>query len=188
MGKSWVVRFSGRSRPVRRGGRTLPFRKGYFWVSVGRAKILLDFSPRLGMCVRWVGRNWWGDWPPLGVGTHYERPSMKKKTGKVPEGQGKHLAPVESETFKDLMPLVEHCCCRAYDDGDPREPGWITVKTAGSAWIVQVKDPDSCMFFSAVGATLDKALETAALLLACEEAPWEPDTWLAASKAKKSKK
>ncbi len=113
---------------------------------------------------------------------------MKKKTGKVSAGDGKYLAPVETELLKDLMPLVEHCCCRAYDDGDPREPGWLTVKTQGSAWCVQVKDPDSCMSFTAVGSTLDKALETAALLLGCDEAPWEPDTWLAQGAARKRKK
>ena len=113
---------------------------------------------------------------------------MKKKAAKTAEGQGKYLAPVETEFLKELMSLIEHCCCRAYDDGDPREPGWVTIKTSGAAWVVQVKDPDSAMSFSAVGATVDKALETAALLLGCDEAPWEPDQWLAANAARKKKK
>jgi hypothetical protein len=110
-----------------------------------------------------------------------------KKRSAVVTG-GKHLAAVESEVFRDLMPLVEHCSHREYDDGSAREVGWITIKTTGAAWVVQVKDPDSASSFSAVGDTLDKALQTAALLLSCDEAPWEPDTWLAQARAKKLKK
>lgn len=113
---------------------------------------------------------------------------MKKKTSKAAENEGLHLAPLETEFFRDLMSLVEHCATRKYEDGDPRETGWITVKTQGAAWCVQVKDPDSAMSFTAVGSTLDKALETAALLLACDEAPWEPDTWLAQKKRPRGKK
>lgn len=188
MGKTWVVWWSGRTAPIRRGGRLLPGGKGAFWVRKGNLKILLDFLPHRGIALRWLGHGWTGDFPPLNVGRHFERPTMKKKTGKVSEGDGKHLAPVETELFKDLLPLVEHCCCRRYDDGDPREPGWLTIKTQGAAWCVQVKDPDSCMSFTAVGKTLDNALETAALLLGCDEAPWEPDSWLSSSAARKKKK
>lgn len=113
---------------------------------------------------------------------------MKKKVSKAAMGDAKHLAPVETALFKDMMSLIEHCCVRKYDDGDAREPGWITIKTQGAAWVVQIKDPDACCSFSAVGETLDKALETAALMLSCEEAPWEPDSWLTAAAAKKRKK
>lgn len=92
---------------------------------------------------------------------------------------------IETEKFKDLMPLVEHCAIRQYEDGTPRETGWITIKTAGAAWVCQVKEPDGGCSFSAVGETIDKAIETAALLLACEEAPWEPDQWLMRNGKKK---
>ena len=113
---------------------------------------------------------------------------MKKKSAKGGSLDARHLAPVETNLFRDLLPLVEHCCVRKYDDGDPREPGWITMKTQGAAWVVQVKDPDAACSFSAVGETLDKALETAALLLSCDEAPWEPDAFLAAAAARRKKK
>jgi len=112
---------------------------------------------------------------------------MKKRQAGGAGGAQKHLAPVETNYFNALVPLVEHCCVRQYDDGDAREPGWFTVKTQGAAWIVQVKDPDGCCSFSAVGETLDKALETAALLLSCDEAPWEPDSFLASAKARRKK-
>jgi len=94
---------------------------------------------------------------------------------------------METVTFGQLVPLVEHMAVTKYEDGDSREPGWITIKTHGKGWIVQVKDPDSGMSFQALGNTLDGALETANLLLGCDEAPWEPDAWLKKRKPGKGK-
>jgi hypothetical protein len=99
-----------------------------------------------------------------------------------------HLAAVETVLFSQHLALVEHCALRQYDDGSPREPGWITVKTTGAAWVVQVKDPDSRKSFTAVADTLDKALDTASLLLACDDAPWEHDAWLEKAYVEKSRK
>jgi len=112
---------------------------------------------------------------------------MKKKMSKSAEGV-KHLAAMETNLFAALMPLTEHMALRQYDDGEAREPGWITLKTQGAAWCVQVKDPDAAVSFTAVADTLDKALETAALLLGCDDAPWEMDRFLAQQKAGKGKK
>jgi len=41
-----------------------------------------------------------------------------------------------------------------------------------------VKDPDTEMSFRLVDASLDKVLENATLLLACDEAPWSNDPYL----------
>jgi hypothetical protein len=178
MPKWAVISWCGRVVPIRRGGKVLPLARCQFLLLHPRAKFVLDWLPRKGLHVS-------ARLPLSAVGldrsqatAEWDVPSMKKKAGKTAEGEGSHLAPVETEYMKDLLPLVEHCCCRKYDDGDPREPGWITIRTVGSAWQVQVKDPDSGMSFAAVGATIDKALETAALLLGCDEAPWEHDQWL----------
>jgi len=100
----------------------------------------------------------------------------------------KHLAAIETDLLREQLALVEHCSCLQYEDGEPRQPGWFTVRTIGSAWQCVVKDPDSAMSFTTVGKTLDEALGSAALFLACEEAPWEPDTWLASARAKQKKK
>lgn len=110
---------------------------------------------------------------------------MKKKLGKLESKETKHLAALESDIFRGLLPLIEHCAVRLYEDGDPREPGYFTVRTTGAAWSIQVKDPDACVSFVAVAETLDKALETAALLLSCEDAPWEHDRYLADAKKKR---
>lgn len=187
MSKTWCVRLwrwgLHSARPCRwlpRGGGTFEVRWGLLWFT-------LQWRTGKGICV--VRRT---QMSALKVGvalaeTHWVYPNMKKRQSAVSTAGVKHLAPLESGVFSQLMPLIEHCAVRQYDDGDPREPGWFTVKTQGAAWIVQVKDPDACVSFSAVGETLDKALETACLLLSCDEAPWEPDGFLSAAKARKKK-
>jgi len=114
-----------------------------------------------------------------------ERPLVKKKAAAAgaPDG-AKHLASVESEMFKDHMPLVEQMAMVRYDDGDLRQPGWVMLKTLGAAWIVAIKDPDSGNSFQFVAETLDKAIDGATLLLACDDAPWQPDAYLKAGKRK----
>lgn len=112
---------------------------------------------------------------------------MKKKNAASSGGSDKHLADMQTNLFRGHMSIMEHMAYRQYDDGDPREPGYITIRTNGSAWCVQVKDPDSGNSFQVVAATIDQALDTAALHLACEEAPWEPDRWLLDAAKKKKK-
>lgn len=135
-------------------------------------------------------REWWqhGAPPKLLKRREWKRPIMKKRQAAKAATDATHLAALESSLFSDLLPLVEHCAVTKYDDGDARKPGWITLKTQGAAWIVQVKDPDTCCSFQAVGDSLDKALSTAALLLSCDEAPWEPDTFLAQQAARSKRK
>lgn len=113
---------------------------------------------------------------------------MKKKKSAATVSDARHLAAVESVMFSGHQSLVSHCCVTKYDDGDVRQPGWWTVKTMGSAWVVEVKDPDTAARLVVVQQTLDEALTLAALLLESEEAPWEPDQWLAQQKARTAKK
>jgi len=106
--------------------------------------------------------------------------SMKRiKPGEqAPQGSATHLAAVESNVFGKLGSLVAHVAVTRYDDGEPRRPGWFTIKTMGSAWVVQVKDPDSACSLSATAQSLDDALALADLLLSTDQAPWEPDAFL----------
>lgn len=115
---------------------------------------------------------------------------MKKKTAAAfPEDETRpcHVAAVESRVFHGLHNLVAHCAVNRYDDKDPREPGYFTVKTKGPAWIVSVKDPDSSMSFETSGQTLDDALALADLLLGSDNAPFAHDAFLADRKPKKKK-
>lgn len=113
---------------------------------------------------------------------------MKKKNAPTNVSGQKHLASVESNILGQCHALVKHCAVTAYDDGDPRKPGWITIKTFGAAWQVEAKDPDSCLSIRVVENSLDEALMLLNLLLESDEAPWEPDQWLQQQAAKARKK
>jgi len=167
------------------------------WLPKGKHEFILLTGTAMFRCQVWGGRfvflsHWGSSNAPVLLSSIdkpvQRKPNMKKRQAKAVMGDANHLAPMESDRFSELMSLIEHCAVRKYDDGDPREVGWFTIKTQGAAWVVQVKDPDACCSFSAVGETLDRALETAALMLSCDEAPWEPDSFLAASAARKKKK
>lgn len=125
----------------------------------------------------WPGLTWYG-----------ELLHVKKRQPKPAAEQPAHLAPMESDVLTRCMALVSHCASTKYDDGDARKPGWFTVRTRGSAWEVEVKDPDTASRLVVIQTTLDDALAMASMLLDAEEAPWEPDPWLAKSAAAARKK
>jgi hypothetical protein len=95
---------------------------------------------------------------------------------------------MESNLLAAHMGIVGHCAVTRYDDGDPRKVGWIVIKTLGSAWQIEAKDPDTCCTLRVVQANLDDALGLINLMLESDEAPWEPDTWLQQAAAKGKKK
>lgn len=134
------------------------------------ANLLTGGSISHGPCIRW------------------SYPSMKKKSSTGSSGDQSHLAALESEYLHEHLPVLEHCARTKYDDGDPRLTGWITIKTIGAAWVIQVKDPDSGLSFTVTDASFDKALDTVTLLLSAEEAPWAPDPFLKSQQASKKKK
>lgn len=176
-----------RSRP-RRPGRWLPRRVAYYWVELRNSRwLLLQWQPFIGirpLALR-VG-------PLLTLRPIVEfvwRKSDVKKKAQVtaPKDGPEHLAAVETNVWSAFAPLVAHCAVTRYDDGDPRKPGWLTIKTQGSSWIVQVKDPDSASSFQAVAVSLDDALSLASVLLEADSTPWEHDPWLAAAARGKKK-
>lgn len=147
-----------------------------------------------------VAKRWWGVsiylavrddrivWSYVREGAFHGAFQMKRRDRASATSDAQHLAAAESALFSKLHPLVSHCCCTKYDDQTPRKPGWWTVKTMGSAWVVEVKDPDTCSRLVVVQQTLDDALALASVLLESDEAPWEPDPWLKANEAKQNKK
>lgn len=171
----------------RRPHQWLPKRTKHFLVAKNLGRILLTAIPFKGIAATagYVVVPGCDTLPPATWCMEFPSMAIKKRESRAKDI--KHLAPVESNIFSGLLSLVEHMCLMQYEDGSPRVPGWLTVKSQGAAWAVQVKDPDSCSSFTAVGATLDNAIETAALLLSCDDAPWEADKWLAdaAMRAKK---
>lgn len=178
-----VQRWGRRSRPRKWTGRS-SFRLYLFRLD---NTCVIDYRPRIGyQATAWFrGRVFSGE--PLHKWPLVEQIVKKKNAAGSASGETpRHLAAMETAVFSRLMALVEHCGITRYDDGDSRRPGWFTVKTLGAAWVIQVKDPDSCSQLQATAGTLDDALALAQLLLEAEEAPWEPDQWLQNQK-KKSK-
>lgn len=99
-----------------------------------------------------------------------------------------HLAPIDSKVLSAFHNVIAHCCVVRYDDGTPRQAGWLTLKTQGQSWVVQVKDPDGACSLTAIASTLDDALAMADLLLGSDDTPWEPDRFLRAQQSEKKKK
>lgn len=148
----------------------------------------MAFAPFQGICRVSVWTYHFGQvGPSPALLERREVPSMKK-VRREDRASVKHLAAMETELFKEHMPLVEHCGMLQYEDGESRMPGWITLRTNGAAWQCSVKDPDSGCSFTTTGKTLDEVIGVASLLLGCDEAPWEPDAWLTAAKARAKKK
>lgn len=112
---------------------------------------------------------------------------MKKKDMPKAAIEGRHLAAMETDLFRDMLPLVEHLAVVKYEDGDPRETGIIILRTNGAVFQAIVKDTDSGLCFTASGKTLDEAIETAALYLGTDSAPWEVDRYAKRQGAKKKK-
>jgi len=121
--------------------------------------------------------------------TNYEPPELrtvkKKSLESAPEGQFQHLAPMETKVLTGFEQVIAHCAVVRYDDGDARKPGWIVLKTLGSAWMLEAKDPDTCARLTASAGTFDDALTLMDLLLGSEQAPWEPDQWLRQAQGKR---
>jgi hypothetical protein len=99
----------------------------------------------------------------------------------------RHLAALESEVFRDHMAIIEHLAMLMYEDGTPRQGGYLSVWVEGSQWRVQIKDRDAAAKLSVVGRTLDEALTLLHMLLGCEDAPWEPDAQQGRSGGRKGK-
>jgi len=188
MGKTWIVYVERLRLHSKRVCRFLPKGTSQFYLNTFKNTLLLTARYKRGICVVAAWRR--GNSYLHRDGRVYEAefPSMAIRKREVSKSDVVHLASMDTNLLHAHMPLVEHLALRKYEDGTDREPGWITLKVTGAAWVVQVKDPDSATSFSAVADTIDKALDTAALLLACDEAPWEPDQWLARAKAEKKKK
>lgn len=183
-GKGWIwKRWFGR----RRGSLSKEWTRRHVWI--GAIRITLDTRTKDGyvpVAVRGrdgKDREVWS----VAAFKAARRARMKKKQAALSVVGVRHLAPMESELFQELMPLVEHMAVCQYDDGDARKVGRITLSTHGSIWQADVKDPDTLQQMRLSSPTLDELLVLLARLLSSEEAPWEPDTW-AQQQQKKSKK
>lgn len=180
----WRPRGAGRKRPC----RWLPRRGEAFAVQAVDFIVGVWYQPFRGIYPVAFSRGVGGLREPLVKWSQPEWNLKRRSPNPTVSKDGPvHLAPVESVVFGKLMNLVAHCAETRYDDGEPRKPGWFTIKTMGAAWVVQVKDPDSCCQMMTTAATLDDALALADVLLGSDEAPWEPDPFLKRAEGQKKK-
>lgn len=147
----------------------------------------LTTVPFVGICLTALWRAAGGSDVGREPDLQWRIPDVKKKTLLSGSSAERHLAALESALFAQHLALLEHCAVTRYDDGDPREPGFLRFGTLGAAWTLDVKDPDTEMSFRLVDASVDKLWDAAALLLACDEAPFAPDPYLKGRKATKKK-
>lgn len=178
-GRDMTIRSMTRYRCTRRVRRTAG-RKHFFLTVIWYCfRLRCSYRPGVGVCplslkVSPEGR-------PVKVvmfGTEHIPMKRVSLSAKPVAGQAVHIAAVESDVLGKFPSLIAHCSVVKYDDGEPRQPGWVQVKTQGAAWIVQLIDFDACAQIQALGQTLDDALVLADALVAAEDAPWEPAQWL----------
>lgn len=188
MGTIAVIRWNGQVRlnTKSRYRRWVGKGKKLFEVQGPVNYLVLDFVPFRGMRPLALVRPARGESPRVTLRLYLEV-NMKKRQPASDKAPSRHLASLSSHRLEGWIPLVEHCALLQYDEGEPRKPGKFFVETQGTAWKVTVKDPDTATQFAVIAPTLPEALDAASLLLACDDAPWEPDTW-ALDRAKKSKK
>jgi hypothetical protein len=108
-------------------------------------------------------------------GAEWVSGEMSVKKVKVAERSTvKHLAPLESEMFKDHLAVIEVLAMLQYAEGTPREPGYLGMWTQGATWFIRVQDKTGEAQMTAEGRTAEEAWDTLALLLGSDNPPWEP--------------
>lgn len=174
MGSEWSVHLTHLSWCGQRPRRWVPRGKFRYYLLTADWAVVIDGLPFRGQFASEYRRKTWGRSPGDGeVLERHKRPSMKRV--KVTErGRVKHLAPLETEVFRDVFPIVEALAALQYDDGTPRQPGYLGVWVQGSGWVVRLIDKDADAQLTVEGKTLDEAFNVLSLILGAEDAPWEP--------------
>ena len=108
-----------------------------------------------------------------------ERTVKKRKMGSSgdPTDAAVHLAAVETILMGQFPCIVAHLITTKWDDGTPRTPGTLMVKTMGSSYALTLKEPDDALQMTVLAQTIDDVFELAETLLGGDKAPWESDPW-----------
>lgn len=188
MAKEWVVLYRGNRWTGQRPRRWLPNGLSTFWVLTGDGLMCMTARRYRGIALTARFRE------QLLTGLSFrnavwrsEYPDMKK-VKREERAAVRHLAALETEMFRDFMSILEHIALLQYEDGEPRQSGWLNLRVLGSAWQLTMKDPDSCSQITATGRTLDEAWIALALLLGSDSPPWEPDAFAQKQAARGKKK
>jgi len=172
--KSWSLFYRGNRWIGKRPTRWMPLGKVEYQLLTRDHRLVIESLPFRGsfLIARYT-KTWGlraGDGVLLAV---FRRPSVKK-VNLANKSAVRHLAALETECCREMMPVVEALGMLQYDDGSPRQPGYLGVWTSGSVWVARMTDKDAGAHLTAEGRTLDEALQLLSLLLGAEDAPWEP--------------
>lgn len=111
---------------------------------------------------------------------------MKKRVQGTSDSRGPlHLAAVETECLRAFGQIVAHLTVMRYDDGSPRRPGTVTLRTLGPTWQAEARDYDAGLRLRVIGDEVDTVLLMLDALLGSDDAPWEPDEYLQGRVGKK---
>lgn len=176
MGKQWNVFYRSRRWTGERPSRWMPMGRCGYVVLTRDRKYLMSALPFRGSfaCGVWDRGATVGTWRADALEWR-ERPSMKPV--KIAErGSVRHLAALETEYLADVQSVADAVAMLQYEDGTPRQGGYLGIWCNGSAWCVRITDKTADATLTAEGRTVDEALDTLAMLLGSENAPWEPNS------------
>lgn len=180
-----IVRWRGRWSHRRVGQRTPRGREVFLYILMRTQWHLVQWLPREGWWTVAAGLGSEPDGEPYYFAPRYQGDAMKRRLPAVPGTAVVPPLPSASTLLPKLPALREFITATKYEDNTPREPGYFTVRNRVTTFEVTVYDPDSASRISARGKTLDEALGLVEQLIGVEEAPWEPDAYLAQLAAKK---
>lgn len=176
MGKEWWMGYRGNRWIGRRAGRWRPMGPDQFRLLTRDRVYVMRSLPFRGIYVSETWVRTVGTLRPESAYVERRGVPNVKKVKVADRGSVKNLAPLETEYFREHMGIVEHLALLSYEDGTPRQPGYLGIWVQGSTWVVRITDKDADATLTAEGRTLDEALDTLQLLLGSESAPWEPNS------------
>lgn len=174
MPKWWFTCYRGNRWNRKRPATFLPMGKGLFKVLTAGGFFAMRYAPFRGVCkAAWFVAGQSFDESLRTAKVVWEVTSVKKvKVGD--RSSVKHLAALESEMFREHLSVVEVLALLQYDDGTPRQPGYLGMWTQGATWFVRVTDKDAEAQITAEGRTAEEAWDNLALSLSLDSPPWEP--------------
>lgn len=94
----------------------------------------------------------------------------------------------ETVILKKCPALVEFISATAYEDGSPRQPGYVTIRNRVIEFEITLYDPDAGQRVSIRARLIDQCFAGVEAILQAVDAPWEPDQYLQGRLPKKKKK
>lgn len=174
MARDFVLTYRGNRWIRRRVGRYAPMGDFTFWVLTGRDIRRMYAKPFQGIQHVETRSLSLRSVPHSGAVLERKELVPVKKVRIADKAAVRHLAALETELLRDHLSVVEHLALLQYEDGSPRQTGYLGVWTQGSQWMARITDKDGDATLTAGGRTLDEALTLLAMLLGADDAPWEP--------------